>query len=261
MDDDQPRRRCVEFFTTRQLGKIAPGDDLGSRIVDAFGKDSLNFATGDILVVAQKIVSKAEGRYVALSNVLPSDRAHELAGVCKKDPRLVELVLRESREVLRCRPGVIIVENHRGVVLANAGIDRSNIDQSDHDERVLLLPSDPDASCAALRKRIADLTGAQVGVIINDSIGRAWRNGTHGTAIGVSGVRALQDLRGQPDLFGYVLQTTEVGTADEIAAAASLLMGQGAEGTPVVLISGLQALLGDGKAKDLIRKRAEDLFR
>ena len=257
----RPGRRVVEFFTTGQLGKIAPGDDLAERIVEAFGKESVDFASGDILVVAQKIVSKAEGRYVALNSISPSDRARELAEVCNKDPRLVELVLRESREVLRCRPGVIIVENYHGVVLANAGIDRSNIEQGEDGERVLLLPSDPDATSAALRERIAALTGARIGVIVNDSIGRAWRNGTHGTAIGASGVRALQDLRGQPDLFGYKLQTTEVGTADELAAAASLLMGQGAEGRPAVLISGLPELLGEGCAKDLVRKRALDLFR
>lgn len=256
-----PRMRRVELFATSRLGNIHPGDDLGSSIVEAFHKDLVDFSTGDILVVAQKIISKAEGRFIDLESVAPTPRAHELALICQKDPRLVELVLRESREVLRCRPGVIIVENRNGVVLANAGIDRSNVEQQDGKERVLLLPENPDASCLLIRNRIVELTGAQIGVVINDSIRHAWRTGTQGTAIGVSGLRALQDLRGRPDLFGYALQTTEVGTADEIAAAASLLMGQGAEGTPAVLIVGLSDFFGDGRASDLIRKREEDLFR
>jgi coenzyme F420-0:L-glutamate ligase/coenzyme F420-1:gamma-L-glutamate ligase len=259
--DDHGSGRRVEMFATRRLGNIHPGDDLARCLVDAFRQDGREFATGDILVIAQKIVSKSEGRLVHLGTVVPSQRAKDLAVTCHKDPRVIELVLRESREVLRCRPGVIIVETHHGVVLANAGIDRSNIEQIAGDEWVLLLPENPDASCSALRQKIAETTGAQSGVITNDSLGRAWRNGTLGTAIGVSGVLALQDLRGQPDLFGYALQTTEVGTADEIAAAASLLMGQGAEGTPAVLISGLGSFLGDGVARDLVRKREGDLFR
>jgi len=259
--DDYVPGRSVELFATRRIGNIRPGDDLARHIVNAFRQDGRDFSTGDILVVAQKIVSKCEGRLVNLGTIVPSERAKELAAICQKDPRVIELVLRESREVLRCRPGVIIVETHRGVVLANAGIDRSNVEQTDDGEWVLLLPENPDASCSALRQKIAEITGAQIGVIINDSLGRAWRNGTIGTAIGVSGVRALQDLRNQPDLFGYALQTTEVGTADEIAAAASLVMGQAAEGTPAILISGLDRFLNEGIAQDLVRKREGDLFR
>jgi coenzyme F420-0:L-glutamate ligase/coenzyme F420-1:gamma-L-glutamate ligase len=259
--DNHGSGRSIELFATRRITNIRPGDDLASRIVNAFRQDGRDFTTGDILVVAQKIVSKCEGRLVNLDTIVPSERAKELAGTCQKDPRVIELVLRESREVLRCRPGVIIVENHRGIVLANAGIDRSNVEQTGGGECVLLLPENPDASCKALRQKIAEITGAQIGVIINDSLGRAWRNGTVGTAIGVSGVRALQDLRSQPDLFGYALQTTEVGTADEIAAAASLVMGQASEGTPAVLISGLDRFLNEGVAQDLVRKRDGDLFR
>ncbi len=259
--DDYVPGRSVELFATRRIGNIRPGDDLARHIVNAFRQDGRDFSTGDILVIAQKIVSKCEGRFVNLGTIVPSERAKELAAICQKDPRVIELVLRESREVLRCRPGVIVVENHRGVVLANAGIDRSNVEQTGGGEWVLLLPENPDASCSALRQKIAEITGAQIGVIINDSLGRAWRNGTVGTAIGVSGVRALQDLRNQPDLFGYALQTTEVGTADEIAAAASLVMGQAAEGTPAILISGLDRFLNEGIAQDLVRKREGDLFR
>ena len=260
--DDHVSGRTVELFATRRIGNIRPGDDLARHVVNAFRQDGRDFTTGDILVVSQKIVSKCESRLVNLATIVPSERAKELAATCQKDPRVIELVLRESREVLRCRPGVIIVENHRGVVLANAGIDRSNVEQTIGDgEWVLLLPENPDASCKALREKIAEITGAQIGVIINDSLGRAWRNGTVGTAIGVSGIRALQDLRNQPDLFGYALQTTEVGTADEIAAAASLVMGQAAEGTPAILISGLDRFLNEGVAQDLVRKREGDLFR
>jgi coenzyme F420-0:L-glutamate ligase/coenzyme F420-1:gamma-L-glutamate ligase len=259
--DNHVSNRSVELFATRRIGKIRPGDDLARHVVNAFRQDGREIATGDILVIAQKIVSKCEGRFVNLGTVAPSERAKELAATCQKDPRVIELVLRESREVLRCRPGVIIVENHRGVVLANAGIDRSNVEQTADGEWVLLLPENPDASCRALREKIAEITGAQIGVIINDSLGRAWRNGTLGTAIGVAGVCAVQDLRNQPDLFGYALRTTEVGTADEIAAAASLVMGQAAEGTPAILISGLGRFLGEGIGQDLVRKREGDLFR
>lgn len=251
----------MELIGIRHIGLIAPGDDIPAMIVESLRKDGLSLRTGDVVVIAQKIVSKAEGRYVELDDVEPSSRALELAQRCQKDPRLVELILRESREVLRCVPDVIIVENHQGVVLANAGIDRSNVDQQSRGDRVLLLPSDPDATCSAVCARLHELSGVVVGVVINDSIGRAWRNGTIGTAIGVSGVPAIQDKRGQADLFGYRLLTTEVGTADEIASAASLLMGQSDEGVPAVLVRGLPEWNGDGRAADIVRPRARDLFR
>jgi coenzyme F420-0:L-glutamate ligase/coenzyme F420-1:gamma-L-glutamate ligase len=249
----------VELVAPR-MGMVEPGTDLPPFIVAALRGESVSLEHGDILVLAQKIVSKAEKRYVDLADIVPSARALDLARTCEKDPRLVELVLREAKDVLRCVPGVIIVENHHGVVLANAGIDRSNVEQG-HGERVLLWPRDPDASCAAIRAGLKEISGADVGVVINDSIGRAWRNGTVGTAIGASGVPALQDLRGRADLFGVQLQTTEVGWADEVAAAASMLMGQSAEGTPVVLVRGLRPAHRDGRAADLIRPRAKDLFR
>jgi coenzyme F420-0:L-glutamate ligase/coenzyme F420-1:gamma-L-glutamate ligase len=251
----------LELIALRHLGLIEPGDDLPALIVAALDKESLQLRDGDVVVIAQKIVSKAEGRHARLADVVPSGRAAELARRCDKDPRLVELMLREANEVLRCVPGVIIVENRHGVVLANAGIDRSNVDQDEGGERVLLLPADPDRSSAAFRARFKELAAVDVGVVINDSIGRAWRNGTQGTAIGISGVPALSDLRGQPDLFGFRLRVTEVGTADEIAAAASLLMGQSGEGRPVVLLRGLPHPRDDGRARDLIRPHARDLFR
>ena len=197
---------------------------------------------------------------VDLANVEVSDAAREMAELCDKDPRQMELVLAESSEVMRARRGVVIVALHNGMVLANAGIDRSNVD-GEGEDHVLLLPADPDASSAALRDRLEAISAARVGVIIADSIGRAWRLGTIGTAIGASGVRCLTDLRGAPDMNGRVLQTTDVGTADELAAAASMLMGQAAEGTPVVLIRGAASALGEGRAVDLVRPVDMDLFR
>jgi coenzyme F420-0:L-glutamate ligase / coenzyme F420-1:gamma-L-glutamate ligase len=241
---------------------IVAGDDLASIIVASLDRSELELTPGDILVVAQKIVSKAEGRIVDLRTVTPSPRAVQLAKETQKDPRLVELILSESTEVLRHRPGVLVVAHRLGLVLANAGIDRSNVQGNDDGgENVLLLPRDPDRSCAELRRAVGAASGVDVGVMIIDSIGRAWRNGTIGTAIGVSGLPGLLDLRGTPDLFGRALETTEVGLADELAAAASLVMGQAGEGRPVVLARGLGYGRRSGTAQELIRPREKDLFR
>jgi coenzyme F420-0:L-glutamate ligase / coenzyme F420-1:gamma-L-glutamate ligase len=237
---------------------VAAGDDLAAIIVAALRDAGLVLTNGDVLVLAQKIVSKAEGRSVDLATVTPSPRAITLGEDTGKDARLVELILAESTEVLRHRPGVLIVAHTLGLVLANAGIDRSNVDGGEH---VLLLPRDPDRSCAELRRDIAAATGVEVGVMIIDSIGRAWRNGTIGTAIGVAGLPGLLDLRGTPDLYGRPLETTEVGLADELAAAASLVMGQAGEGRPVVLARGLGYGRRDGTARELVRPREKDLFR
>ncbi len=239
---------------------VGPGDDIAGLIAAASRDCGEPLADGDILVIAQKIVSKAEGRAVDLADVEPSEAAKQLAARCAKDPRQMHLVLDESSEVLRARPGVVIVALHNGVVLANAGIDRSNV-AADGEDRVLLLPADPDASAAAIRDGLSALTGVNVGVIIADSIGRAWRQGTIGAAIGASGVVCLDDLRGRPDLFGRQLETTQVGTADELASAASLLLGQAAEGTPIVVIRGASSAIGDGRASDLIRPVELDMFR
>ena len=239
---------------------VGPGDDIAGLIAAAARDCGEPLADGDILVIAQKIVSKAEGRAVDLADVEPSEAATQLAARSVKDPRLMHLVLDESNEVLRARPGVVIVALHNGVVLANAGIDRSNV-TDDGAESVLLLPADPDASAAAIRDGLSALAGVNVGVIIADSIGRAWRQGTIGTAIGAAGVVCLDDLRGRPDLFGRALETTQVGTADELASAASLLLGQAAEGTPVVVIRGASSAIGDGRASDLVRPVELDMFR
>jgi coenzyme F420-0:L-glutamate ligase/coenzyme F420-1:gamma-L-glutamate ligase len=251
----------VSLLPIRGLPLIRPGDDLAALLLAALQGAGETLQSGDVLVLAQKIVSKAEGRVVSLAAVHPSDRARELAVRTEKDPRLVELILQESREVLRTRPGLIVVEDRRGFVCANAGIDRSNVDQIGAEETVALLPVDPDASARRIREQVAVRTGVEIAVIINDSHGRAWRQGTVGVAIGLAGIRALWDRRGDPDLTGYVLQHTIIGLADEIAAAASLVMGPAAEGIPAVIARGLALPAGDGTARDIQRPRDMDLFR
>jgi coenzyme F420-0:L-glutamate ligase / coenzyme F420-1:gamma-L-glutamate ligase len=242
---------------------IRQGDDLADIILQALHKNNIPIENNDILVHAQKIVSKSEGRAVNLACVKPSPRALDLATQTEKDPRLVELILQESNEVLRTRPGTIIVEHKLGFVCANAGIDHSNVAGAGNqdEEWVLLLPKDPDRSAETLRNEIETRTGKQVGILIIDSHGRAWRNGTVGTAIGLAGLPALQDLRGKSDLFEFTLRITQVGVADELAAAASLVMGQAAEGTPVVHVRGFPYPLRKGSLNELIRPKEQDLFR
>jgi coenzyme F420-0:L-glutamate ligase/coenzyme F420-1:gamma-L-glutamate ligase len=238
---------------------VRAGDDVGRLLMDALERAGLVLRDGDVMAVAQKIVSKAEGRLVALADVEPGEYAVKLAGQVGKDPRLVELILRESEEVSRVRPGVIIVRHRLGFTSANAGIDRSNVGPGDED-RVLLLPLDPDASAARLRAALQAAAGATVGVVITDSHGRPFRLGTVGVAIGVAGIPALWDRRGEPDRYGYRLQHTDVGVADEIAGAAGLLMGQAAEGRPAVLIRGLRLPPAEGRAADLVRPKELDLY-
>jgi coenzyme F420-0:L-glutamate ligase/coenzyme F420-1:gamma-L-glutamate ligase len=238
---------------------VMAGMDLASVIADALAAARIAAADGDIFVVAQKIVSKSEGRAVRLQDVTPSPEAVRLADTAQKDARLVELILSEAREVLRCRPGLIIVEHRLGYVIANAGIDASNV-EGDGGETVLLLPENPDGSARTLRQALHSRLNADIGVIINDSFGRAWRLGTVGTAIGVAGLPGLLDMRGTEDRGGRRLLTTEVAVADELAAAASLLMGQAAENQPVIHVQGFRAAR-DGSAKELVRPRQQDLFR
>jgi coenzyme F420-0:L-glutamate ligase/coenzyme F420-1:gamma-L-glutamate ligase len=238
---------------------VQPGDDVADLIVGALAASGLTLQRGDVVVIAQKIVSKAEGRLVDLRTVTPSPRAQQLATEVDKDPRLVDLILREATEVVRYRRGVLVVAHRNGTVLANAGIDASNVPGGE--DHVLLLPEDCNRSCREIRGRLAARTGVEPGVLIIDSLGRAWRNGTVGAALGVAGLPALLDLRGQSDLFGRQLRSTQVGLADEIASAASLLMGQANEGTPVVLTRGLDLPRADGSADDLLRSRELDLFR
>ncbi len=239
---------------------IRPGDDLAAIILEALHASRITLYDGDILVLAQKIVSKAEARMVDLAMVSPSTDAIALAEKTHKDPRLVELILSESLEILRTRPGLIVVEHKLGFVCANAGIDHSNV-QSEGKDQVLLLPKNPSSSAEKLRQQLKADTGVSIGVLIIDSHGRAWRLGTVGVAIGLSGIPGVADLRGQPDLFGRILESTEVGVADELAAAASLMMGQAGEGTPLVHVRGFPYALRAGSLREVIRPKDADLFR
>lgn len=242
---------------------IRPGDELGPAIAHALKSSGETMYSGDVLVVAQKIVSKSEGRLVNLVDVTPSARALDLAKVTSKDARMIELVLQESDEVLRAGSGVIIVQHKNGFVCANAGIDHSNVrgDWGSPDDWVLLLPEDPDESARRLRNWFQRHAGVDIGVMIIDSHGRAWRMGTIGMAIGIAGVPGVVDLRGKSDLFGYQLRATMVAAADELAAAASLVMGQADEKTPVVLVRGFPYPLRDSSMAELLRPREFDLFR
>jgi coenzyme F420-0:L-glutamate ligase / coenzyme F420-1:gamma-L-glutamate ligase len=240
---------------------IQRGDDLAVIILRGLGEANLALEEGDVLVLAQKIVSKAEGRMVRLGDVTPSPRAIALAAECGKDARFCEVVLWDTREVLRVRDGLIVVETKHGWVCANAGIDRSNVAPNDADEWVLRLPEDADRSAGELRERLRTLTSHDAGVIIDDTHGRAWRNGAIGVAIGVAGLPAVQDLRGRMDLFGYHLQVTTIGLADQIASAASLLQGQADEGMPIVHVRGVPMSKGEGSAREIVREKELDLFR
>jgi len=241
---------------------VQPGDDLASILIAGIRASGHVPRDRDVLIIAQKIVSKAEGRYRRLDEVTPSPRAQEIARESHKDAHLVEVILSESTEILRCKRDVLITEHRLGFVMANAGVDQSNIDHGDGVERVLLLPEDPDGSCRMLKGRLDAHFGVGLGVIINDSFGRAWRNGVVGVALGSAGLPSLVDMVGEPDLFGRRLRVTQVALADEIAAAASLVMGQAAERQPAVLVSGLDwGDRAEASVRALIRPREFDLFR
>lgn len=248
------------------IGEVEPDASLPDILLTALGAADLTLQPGDVLVVAQKIVSKAENRYRSLDTVTPSARALELATATHKDPRLVELVLQESVAVVRACPGVLIVRHHSGCVMANAGIDASNLRREDLGEQVLLLPEDADASALRLQAALLEATGAAAGIVIADSFGRPWRNGVTNVAIGAAGFPALLDRRNEPDRAGRHLQVTEVAVGDLLASAAGLLMGEGSEGIPAVLIRGLPARYRIGSlhaatAHTLVRAAERDLFR
>ncbi|MCR9138692.1 MAG: coenzyme F420-0:L-glutamate ligase [Alphaproteobacteria bacterium] len=241
---------------------VEAGDDLARLIADAMAENKIEPMDGDIFVLAQKIVSKATDCLVDLQTITPGEKARELASIVNKDPRLVEVILTESRAVLRHVPDVLITEHHSGWIMANAGIDASNVAGEDE---VLLLPRDPDGYCGKLRQQLQTRYAVNVGVLINDSFGRPWRLGTTGVALGAAGLPSLWDRRGDTDLFGRELKVSQQAIADEIAAAASLLQGQGNEGRPVILIRGFDfAAPGsppERPAADLLRSTGEDLFR
>ncbi len=246
------------------IGSVQPGDNLAALVVQALDANQLQPQAGDVLVIAQKIISKAENRYRSLAAVTPSVAAQELAATTRKDPRLVELVLQESSTVVRACPGVLIVRDHNGFVMANAGIDASNLDGDD--DQVLLLPVDADASAAALRQMLQILTGIDFGIVIADSFGRPWRDGVTNVAIGAAGVAALLDKRDQPDRAGRKLQVTQVAIGDLLASAAGLLLGESDESIPVVVVRGLSAAYRGNasnynSAASLVRPAAQDLFK
>jgi coenzyme F420-0:L-glutamate ligase/coenzyme F420-1:gamma-L-glutamate ligase len=252
---------ALEIIALQGFPLVRPGDNLIELIASALIRNDVTPRAGDVLVVAQKIVSKAEGRVIDLATVEPSAKALTLAAEVDKDPRLVELILSESVRVVRARRNVLIVEHRLGFIMANAGVDQSNVGPSDGAARALLLPENPDRSAESLRRGLAAAAGIDIAVVINDSFGRAWRQGTAGVAIGVAGLPALIDLRGRPDLFGRTLEASIIGFADEIAASASLVMGQADEATPVVLMRGLRWSAPGSTAASLIRPANEDLFR
>ncbi len=250
----------LELIALPDFPLVKAGDDLAALVLEGLARAGVTLASGDVVVLAQKIVSKAEGRLVDLASIEPSPEALTLAEEVRKDPRLVELVLRDSRRVVRKAPNVLIVEHRLGLIMANAGIDQSNVREEGFDA-ALLLPENPDASAERLRAEFFARAGVEVAVIINDSFGRPWRRGTVGVAIGAAGLPSLVDRRGEADLFGRELQVTMIAYADEIAASASLLMGQADEGTPVVLLRGLHWSAASNPASHLLRPAGEDLFR
>jgi coenzyme F420-0:L-glutamate ligase/coenzyme F420-1:gamma-L-glutamate ligase len=246
----------VHVLAVRGIGQIEPSTDLAALIRAALDAQDTPLQDGDILVVTQKIVSKAEGSLVRLDDVQPSPLATEWAELWNKDARVVELVLRQSRRIVRMERGVIISETRHGLVCANAGVDQSNVG----DESATLLPEDPDASAERLRAALSQATGARIGVVISDTFGRAWREGQVNVAIGVAGVEALRHFEGQQDPTGYELRVTMLATADELASAAELVMGK-VDGVPVALVRGLERALGPGSARELVRPAATDMFR
>jgi coenzyme F420-0:L-glutamate ligase/coenzyme F420-1:gamma-L-glutamate ligase len=251
----------VTYFAVPGIPLISPGDDLAAIITEALKAAPFPLQKNDIVVIAQKIVSKSEDRYVALKDVKPSPQALKLAKETGKDAHYLQAVLDESEEIVRHRANIVIAAHRLGFVMANAGIDQSNIEHADGEERVLLLPRDPDSSAAKLKTAFDKAFGTEVGVIINDSFGRPWRNGVTGVALGVAGVPSLVDKIGAPDIFGRKLQMTEIAIADEIAAGASLLMGQAAERQPVVVVRGLSFDAPPRPASALVRPRERDMFR
>ena len=255
--------RKLELTALRDFPMIGPGDDLSGIIESSLKANSIVLQDGDVLVIAQKVISKAEDRQVNLADVTPTKEAEILGRETEKDPRLVEMILQESNQVLRTRPGLIITEHKLGLVCANAGIDRSNVNQDENgsSDSILLLPEDPDRSASRLRSALEEALNVKIGVLIIDSHGRAWRKGTVGISIGISGLPGVVDLRGERDLFDYQLQVTEIAAADELAAGASLLMGQADEGTPVIHARGFPYPLRDSGFQEILREPEKDLFR
>jgi coenzyme F420-0:L-glutamate ligase/coenzyme F420-1:gamma-L-glutamate ligase len=256
----RPPLKALQLLAVAGLPLVEPGDDLADLITTAIAKQGDALHDGDIVVIAQKVVSKSEGRYLMLASVAASPQARELAARTGKRPEYVEAILSESDEIVRCKGELIIAAHRLGYVMANAGIDESNIDQQDGD-KVLLLPENPDASAATLRRDLCARSGAEVGVIVNDSFGRPFRNGVVSVALGADGVPSLSSQITMPDLFGRPLKVTEVAIADQIASAASLLMGEADEGQPVIVVRGFASDAPRCPASTLVRPKSRDMFR
>lgn len=251
----------VQYVALPGIPRVEPGDDLARLIRQALATAELELERDDILVIAQKVVSKSEGRYVRLDDVQPSPVADELALRIGKDPRFVEVVLSESEQLVKCGPNVMITAHRLGFVMANAGIDQSNIEHRAGEERVLLLPKDPDGTARKLKSALEGGSQLNLGVIINDSFGRPWRNGVVGVALGAAGVPSLLSQIGVPDMFGRAMRVTEIAIADEIASAASLMMGQAGQGLPIILVRGLKLEGPTSPATALVRPKSQDMFR
>jgi len=247
----------LQVIPVHGLPEIRPGDDLVGLLLDSLGRSHERLAAGDVVVVAQKVVSKSEGRLVRLADVVPGERALAMAQESGKDPRQLEVVLSETKQILRWERGVLIVETHHGFVCANAGVDRSNAGAPD---TVVLLPVDPDASASRIRDELASRAHVTVAVVITDTFGRAWREGHTNVAIGIAGLPALKRYVGQRDPEGYELRVTEIAMADEIAAAAELVMGK-LDRCPVAIVRGLMFEESDETAQEYVRPAARDMFR
>ncbi len=247
----------IQIIGLRKIPLIKQGDDVADSIVKAARGEGVEILDGDVVVIAQKIVSKAEGGIVPLKSVTPSQKAEEIAKTTGKDPRHIETILRDTAKILRLKEAHLIVETRHGLVCANAGVDRSNVEDP---ESVTILPADPDKSAREIRRRIHELTGVKAGVIISDTFGRAWRIGQVNVAIGVDGLKPIMDYRGSKDMFGYLLNVTQMAVADELASAAELVMKK-SDKVPVAIIRGFNYAQGSGSARELIRPEQEDLFR
>lgn len=251
----------ISLIPVESVPLVKAGDDICAFIVSAINAAGRELEDGDVLVVTQKIVSKAAGLTIDLADIKPSARAFEIAETHGGDPRHIEVVMKQSRSIVALRPNLLIAEHLCGAIMANAGVDRSNVDPTDGRELVIILPADPDAAAQSLRDTLGARHGVEIAVILSDSWGRPWRLGTTGAALGVAGLAPLRDLRGTPDLFGAPLRHSLQAVGDELAAAANLVMGQAAEGVPAVLIRGFAHRREEGAARDLLRPRAQDVFR
>jgi coenzyme F420-0:L-glutamate ligase/coenzyme F420-1:gamma-L-glutamate ligase len=245
----------LRLLGLRGIGEVSPGEDVGKLIYNSQRKSRIPFEDGDVYVVAQKVVSKAEDRYVRLDDVKSSPFAESLGDFLRKDPKEVEVILRESRSIVRARLGILITENRQGIICANSGVDRSNVSE---EGSLLLLPESPDRSASKIRKSIESLSGKKVAVVVSDTYGRPWREGQVDFAIGVAGIACFRDYRGKPDMYGRRLKVTNIAQVDELAAASELVMGK-SRGIPAVLVKGFAFEAGEG-SKPLLRRITRDLF-